>query len=106
VQWHVPSSFTWRRRFALVNSNFIFIDDNKLGKEIAMKIRLIKKSLRAFEMKAVIIYGAAPSGNSQKAILGCTLLDIPHELRVVANLIGKEAETSGEFAFCVKHFIV
>lgn len=46
-------------------------------------------------MAPVYVYGVAPSGNSQKAILACQLMGVQYELRVVANLIGKEAEVDG-----------
>ena len=46
-------------------------------------------------MVPLVVYGVSPSGNSQKAILGCQLMNIPYELRCVQNLIGKEAEVPG-----------
>lgn len=45
--------------------------------------------------KALYVYGVAGSGNSQKAMLGCSLLGIQYELRVVNNLIGPDAEKTG-----------
>ena len=36
----------------------------------------------------IVLPGVAPSGNSQKAILGCSLLGVPFELQIVGNLIG------------------
>ena len=46
-------------------------------------------------MIPLLVYGVSPSGNSQKAILGCQLMNLPYELRCVPNLIGKEAEVPG-----------
>lgn len=46
-------------------------------------------------MVPLLVYGVSPSGNSQKAILGCQLMNLPYELRCVPNLIGKEAEVPG-----------
>lgn len=45
-------------------------------------------------MVPLYVYGVAPSGNSQKAILACQLMGIPYSLRTVPNLIGKEAEVN------------
>jgi glutathione S-transferase len=58
-------------------------------------IYFITSSIYLDNMKPVFVYGVAPSGNSQKAILGCQLMNVPYELRVVPNLIGKEAEVDG-----------
>lgn len=43
----------------------------------------------------IIVYGVPPSGNSQKAILGCGLLNIPYVLHLVPNLIGPDSEQGG-----------
>lgn len=45
-------------------------------------------------MLPLCVYGVAPSGNSQKAILACQLMGVPYTLRIVPNLIGKEAEVN------------
>lgn len=45
-------------------------------------------------MLPLYVYGVAPSGNSQKAILACQLMGVSYSLRIVPNLIGKEAETN------------
>ena len=45
--------------------------------------------------KPIDVFGVPPSGNSQKAILGCALLNIPFELHLVPNLIGPDAEQGG-----------
>lgn len=45
--------------------------------------------------KPLYVYGVTRSGNSQKALLGCSLLGIKYELRVVSNLIGPDAVKDG-----------
>jgi glutathione S-transferase len=54
----------------------------------------MSRNTKILDMLPLYVYGVAPSGNSQKAILACQLMGVPYSLRIVPNLIGKEAEVN------------